>query len=153
MEVTMLGHTQKPSRPERRWRLKPAPDAVRRGFWRGGNPLQLAWGGRVEMWRGGLGAAYPFPALSSAGASLSAPCSVSTSRSSNPSCGSPAMGSRRKYHDFAHEKLRVRSVNLISPKRSNRLDSGIFLYPGHATLCLAHNHRRSRLRACSSMVP
>ncbi len=28
----------------------------------------------VEMWRGGLGAAYLFPALSSAGASLAAPC-------------------------------------------------------------------------------
>ena len=35
------------------------------------------------MWRGGVEAAYPFPALSSAGASLAAPCSVSTSRSSN----------------------------------------------------------------------
>ena len=35
------------------------------------------------MWRGGLGAAYLFPALSFAGASLAAPCSVSTSRSSN----------------------------------------------------------------------
>jgi hypothetical protein len=35
------------------------------------------------MWRGGLGAAYLFPALSYAGASLAAPCSVSTSRSSN----------------------------------------------------------------------
>ena len=29
---------------------------------------------RVEMWRGGLGAVYPLPALSSAGASLTAPC-------------------------------------------------------------------------------
>ena len=35
------------------------------------------------MWRGGLGSAYLFPALSSAGVSLAAPCSVSTSRSSN----------------------------------------------------------------------
>ena len=39
--------------------------------------------GRVEKWRGGLGAAYLFPALSFAGASLASPCSVSTSRSSN----------------------------------------------------------------------
>jgi hypothetical protein len=30
--------------------------------------------GRVEMWRGGLGAAYLLPALSSAGASLAVPC-------------------------------------------------------------------------------
>jgi len=29
---------------------------------------------RVEMWRGGLGAAYLLPALSSAGASLATPC-------------------------------------------------------------------------------
>jgi hypothetical protein len=28
----------------------------------------------VEMWRGGVGAAYLFPALSSAGASLASPC-------------------------------------------------------------------------------
>jgi len=34
------------------------------------------------MWRGGLGWACLFPALSFAGASLSKPCSVSTSRSS-----------------------------------------------------------------------
>ena len=34
--------------------------------------------GRVERWRGGLGVAYLLPALSSAGASLAAPCSVST---------------------------------------------------------------------------
>ncbi len=34
--------------------------------------------GRVEMWRGGLGLAYLFPALSSAGASRARPCSVST---------------------------------------------------------------------------
>jgi hypothetical protein len=51
---------------------------------------------RVEMWRGGLGDVYPFPALSSAGASLTPPCSVSTSRSSNRTCGSPASGSRRR---------------------------------------------------------
>jgi hypothetical protein len=49
--------------------------------------------GRVERWRGGLGAAYLSPALSVAGASLAEPCSVSTSRSSNPACGFPAPGS------------------------------------------------------------
>ena len=63
---------------------------------------------RVEMWRGGLGRAYLFPALSSAGASLSGPYSVSTSRSSNRTCSFPASGSRRKPHEFAHEKLRFR---------------------------------------------
>ena len=47
---------------------------------------------RVEMWRGGVGAAYLFPALSFAGASLASPCSVSTSRSSNRTCRFPASG-------------------------------------------------------------
>jgi hypothetical protein len=51
---------------------------------------------RVEMWRGGLGAAYRWPALSSAGASLAVPCSVSTSRSSNRTGGFTASGSRRR---------------------------------------------------------
>src|SRR5213080_1198687 len=51
---------------------------------------------RVEMWRGGLGAAYLLPALSSAGASLASPCFRSTSRSSNWMCGFPASGSRRR---------------------------------------------------------
>jgi transposase len=51
---------------------------------------------RVEMWRGGLGGLYLFPALSSAGASLASPCSVSTSRSSNRTGGFPASGSRRR---------------------------------------------------------
>ena len=35
---------------------------------------------RVERWRGGVGFAYLFPALSSAGASLALPYSVSISR-------------------------------------------------------------------------
>ena len=48
------------------------------------------------MWRGGLGAPYLFPTLSSVGASLGSPCSVSTSRSSNRTGGSPASGSRRR---------------------------------------------------------
>ncbi len=37
--------------------------------------------------------AYLFPPLSSGGASIAAPCSVSTSRSSNRTCGFPASGS------------------------------------------------------------
>jgi hypothetical protein len=63
---------------------------------------------RVEMWRGGLGLACLLPALSFAGASLSKPCPVSTSRSSNWTGAFNASSSRRKHHDFAHEKLRVR---------------------------------------------
>jgi len=38
------------------------------------------------MWRGSVGLAYLFPALSVAGASLARPCPVSTSRSSNRTC-------------------------------------------------------------------
>ena len=45
------------------------------------------------MWRGSLGVAYLFPPLSSGGASIAAPCPVSTSRSSNRTCGFPASGS------------------------------------------------------------
>ncbi len=48
------------------------------------------------MWRGGLGSAYLLPALSVAGASLSGPCSVSTSRSSNRTGLFQASGSRRR---------------------------------------------------------
>jgi hypothetical protein len=71
--------------------------------------------GGVEMWRGGLGSAYLLPALSSAGASLSGPCSVSTSRSSNRTCGMTASGSWRKCHDVAHGKLLVRLVRQTRP--------------------------------------
>jgi hypothetical protein len=66
----------------------------------------------VEMCRGGLGSAYLLPALSSAGASLSGPCSVSASRSSNRTGLFQASGSRRKFHQVAHGKLLVRLVQL-----------------------------------------
>ena len=47
---------------------------LRDHFWLVGNPyLNLVTCG-VEMWRGGVGAAYLLPALSSAGASLASPC-------------------------------------------------------------------------------
>src|SRR5205807_10320618 len=49
--------------------------------------------GRVERWRGGLGRAFQWPALSSAGAKQAQPCPVSTSRSSNRTCGFAASGS------------------------------------------------------------
>jgi hypothetical protein len=54
---------------------------------------------RVEMWRGGLGRAYPCPALSFAGASRAPPCSVSTSRSSNRTCPIKASGSPTGFTD------------------------------------------------------
>jgi hypothetical protein len=49
--------------------------------------------GRVGRWRGGVGPAYLLPPLSSGGASIAQPCSVSTSRSSNRTCRFPASGS------------------------------------------------------------
>ena len=52
--------------------------------------------GRVEMWRGAVGRAYLWPPLSSGGASRARPWSVSTSRSSNRTCGFPASGSRTR---------------------------------------------------------
>ena len=92
------------------------------------------------MWRGGLGQAYLLPALSFAGASLSKPCSVSTSRSSNWTGAVNASSSRRKHHDFAHEKLRVRSVSRTKPNLSCRIASEYFRVVSLASLCLAHNH-------------
>ena len=53
------------------------------------------------MWRGGLGRACPFPTLSVVGALIASPCSVSTSRSSNRTCGFPASGFRTRTHAFA----------------------------------------------------
>jgi hypothetical protein len=58
----------------------------------------------------GLRRAQPLPALSGAGASLAAPCSVSTPRSSNRTCGFPASGFRSSTHAFAHGKLRGRAL-------------------------------------------
>ena len=57
--------------------------------------------GRVETWRGGLGDAYLFPALSSAGASIASPCSVATSRASSRTCSFPASGSPSESQAFA----------------------------------------------------
>jgi hypothetical protein len=96
--------------------------------------------GRVEMWRGGLGWACLFPALSSAGASLSKPCSVSTSRSSNRTGAINASGSRRKHHGFAHEKLRFRSASRTRPNLPCRTASEYLRNTGPFTLCLARNH-------------
>jgi hypothetical protein len=73
--------------------LKSSRDRTR---WDTAGPYFHGQGGRVEMWRGGLGSAYLLPALSAAGASLSGPCSVSTSRSSNRTGLFQASGSRRR---------------------------------------------------------
>ena len=92
------------------------------------------------MWRGGLGLAYLYPALSFAGASLSKPCPVSTSRSSNWTGAFNASSSRRKRHEFAHEKLCVRSVSRTRPNLSFRVVSGYVRVDRPLALCLAHSH-------------
>jgi hypothetical protein len=76
--------------------------------------------GRVEMWRGGLGLAYPFPALSSAGASLSGPYSVSTSRSSVGSrAGARTLGSGGNSIAFAIDRSPATMVTFPTPATSN----------------------------------
>src|ERR1700735_775666 len=94
--------------------------------------------GRVEMWRGGLGAPYLFPALSSAGASLGSPCSVSTSRSSNRTGGSPASGSRRRLTLSPTESC----VSVCLDERDPRLHRDV--YPETSRLHV--------LRACVSFA-
>ncbi len=49
--------------------------------------------------------------------------SVSTSRSSNRTCGLSASGSRRKCHDVAHGRVRVRWVRQTRPSTSCRVVS------------------------------
>ena len=79
---------------------------------------------RVEKWRGGLGGSLcsRFLALSSASATVSPPCSVSTSRSSNRTGGSPASGSRTwDPHAIRPRSCRVRKlVSRSSPSSSKR---------------------------------
>jgi len=64
------------------------------------------------------------PTLSFVGASLTQPCFVSTSRSSNRTGGFAASGSRRKDHGVAHGKLRVRAVKRTKPSTSCNAVSG-----------------------------
>ena len=75
---------------------------------------------RVERWRGGLGdgmSVYPgFPCV----AQHRTPCPVSTSRSSNRTCGFPASGSRTRHPAYAHEKLRRFAPSRTSPSTSYR---------------------------------
>ena len=76
--------------------------------------------GRVEKWRGGLGAAYLFPPLSSNGASIAAPCSVSTSRSSVGSrAGAPSVGSGGHSTAFAMGLSPAPVVTFPTPATSN----------------------------------
>jgi hypothetical protein len=56
----------------------------------------LARSGRVEEWRGGLGVALRVAGPFVCRCPSSPPCSVSTPRSSNRTCGFPASGSRTR---------------------------------------------------------
>ena len=76
--------------------------------------------GRVERWRGCLGGTHRLPALSSAGASLVPPCPVSTSRSSNRTCRSPASGSHSNTQAFTFGAAVRRSGIGKSPNSSYR---------------------------------
>ena len=60
------------------------------------------------MWRGSVGSAYLFPALSSADASIAEPCPVSTPRSSNRTCRLPASGSRTRSYLRPRKAARAR---------------------------------------------
>jgi hypothetical protein len=72
------------------------------------------------MWRGGLGLACLFPALSSAGASLSGPYSVSTSRSSVGSrAGARTVGSGGDSIAFAMDRSPATMVTFPAPATSN----------------------------------
>ena len=77
---------------------------------------------RVEMWRGGVGPAYPFPALSSAGASPSKPCSVSTSRSSNRTCAFNC--GRADRHTVPAPDLDEKDRSTLSSTRMGRQRTG-----------------------------
>jgi hypothetical protein len=55
-----------------------------------------------------------------------------------------------KTHAFAHGRFAVRCGNWTKPYTKCREASGKRLYPGRGSLCLSHNHRRSRQRACIS---
>jgi hypothetical protein len=58
-------------------------------------------GSRFEEWRGGLGEALRVAGSFVCRCPSSLPCSVSTPRSSNRTCGFPAYGSRTRTHAFA----------------------------------------------------
>jgi hypothetical protein len=97
------------------------------------------------MWRGGVGKACLLPTLSFVGAQVALPCSVSTSRSSNRTGGSPASGSRMRHHAVAHGRLRVKLGNRTSPNRWVMYSAENRAPPLLRILCLLHNHRCSRL--------
>jgi len=102
--------------------------------WSGYFPL---WSRGVARWfRWSLSVSDPFVCRC-----LTSPsCSVSTPRSSNRTGAFRASGSRRKAHEVAHGKLRVRAVRRTKPSTSCKSASGNCWVAGQDTLCLAHSH-------------
>jgi hypothetical protein len=95
------------------------------------------WSRGVPRWfRGSLSVADPFVCR----------CLTSSillrfhTRSSNRTCAINASGSRRKVHEFAHGKLRGRSVRRTKPSTSCRSASGNRAVALPGTLCLARSH-------------
>jgi len=81
--------------------------------------------GRVEMWRGGR--RYPLNCCRLFRLAVSQSrvrSSVSTSRSSNRTCSSPASGSRTEHHAFTHDGPPACAVRRTSPKYPYRCGSG-----------------------------
>ena len=101
----------------------------------------------VEVWRGGLGVAYPLPTLSVVGASLAPPCFRFHTPLIEPDVQICCIRLSEKGHDVAHGKLLVRVVRQTRPNTLCRDASGNRPAPDPNTLCLAHNHWRSRLQA------
>ena len=87
------------------------------------------WSRGVTRWfRCGLSVSGPFVCR----CLTSQSCSVSTPRSSNRTGAFRASGSRRKVHEVAHGKLRVRAVRRTNPSTSCRTASGNRPVAGHA---------------------
>jgi len=109
-------------------------------------PLRKTTISRVEVWRGGLGSAYRFPALSFAGASLAPPCSVSTPRSSNRAGGFPAPGFRTRLYLICcftrspTNDCRYVRWSWYNPSSWYRYWSWNRFFPFPGTLNFAHNH-------------
>src|SRR5260370_717826 len=85
-----------------------------------GSSNTLLMTGRVEEWRGGLGEALRVAGSFVCRCPSSPPCSVSTPRSSNRTCGFAASGSRTRTHAVAHKRRCGRPSSLMSLKVRRR---------------------------------
>jgi hypothetical protein len=103
---------------------------------------------RVGKWRGGLGAAYPVLTLSVVSASLAAPCSVSTSPSSNRTCRFAASGSPTGFATRATAAcVHAAFLGLARGFRDRRIHKGVARPSGQSL------DARSRLPRARSQAP